>query len=497
MIRRCEEGDSEAIYEIVNDAAQAYRGVIPADRWHEPYMPREELRREIEAGVVFWGYEAEGELVGVMGIQDVGDVTLIRHAYVRAAWQRRGVGGKLLRHLCGLSEKPILIGTWADAEWAVRFYQKHGFRLVTREEKDRLLRKYWSIPARQVETSVVLAGPRWFESSRSKPEPVAHRFLSPVVHPWGLLSVATVLACVATLAGLLGRVSWLLELASHFRVQYLCVLLLGGAAFAVRRKWWSLGFTAGFAVVNLFLVLPLYLGPAPPAGAGPDLRALLINVNVANRQYETVAEYIASASPDVIVLLEVNENWLSQLGALREEYPFWIQAPRRGNFGIALLSRLPVTGAIRVIGDVPVPSIAAQVDVHGRRLRLVAIHVLPPAGAANAACRRHQLRALGELAGSWSDAVVVLGDLNCTPWSPLFRDLLREGKLMDGRKGYGIKPSWPAGLPLLWIPIDQCLVSDRIEVKSFTVGPDVGSDHYPVLVELSLPPPVGGAEGRP
>jgi len=161
MIRRCEQGDLEAIYEIVNDAAQAYRGVIPADRWHEPYMPREELRGEIEAGVVFWGYEAEGELVGVMGIQDVGDVTLIRHAYVRTACQRKGVGGELLAHLCGLAEKPILIGTWADAEWAIRFYEKHGFRLVTREEKDRLLREYWSIPARQVETSVVLAGPTW------------------------------------------------------------------------------------------------------------------------------------------------------------------------------------------------------------------------------------------------------------------------------------------------------------------------------------------------
>jgi len=163
MIRRCEEDDFEAIYQIVNDAARAYRGVIPADRWHEPYMPREELRREIEAGVAFWGCEADRELVGAMGIQDVQDVTLIRHAYVRTAWQRKGIGGKLLRHLCGLTEKPILIGTWADAEWAVRFYEKHGFRRVTPQEKDRLLAKYWSIPARQVETSVVLAGPIWFQ----------------------------------------------------------------------------------------------------------------------------------------------------------------------------------------------------------------------------------------------------------------------------------------------------------------------------------------------
>jgi len=163
MIRPCEETDFDAIYEIVNDAAQAYKGVIPPDRWHEPYMPQEELRHEIDAGVVFWGYEEDGELIGVMGIQPVHDVTLIRHAYVRTARRNQGVGGKLLTHLRTLTDRPILIGTWADARWAIRFYEKHGLRLVTPEEKVRLLKKYWSIPERQVETSVVLAGPRWSE----------------------------------------------------------------------------------------------------------------------------------------------------------------------------------------------------------------------------------------------------------------------------------------------------------------------------------------------
>jgi len=161
VIRRCEQSDLSAMYEIVNDAAQAYRGVIPEDRWHEPYMPMSELRREIDDGVVFWGYEIDGELVGIMGIQDVQDVTLIRHAYVRTDRQGQGIGGKLLAHLCALTPSPILIGTWADATWAVRFYQKYGFRLVPTEEKNRLLLKYWSIPERQVETSVVLADGTW------------------------------------------------------------------------------------------------------------------------------------------------------------------------------------------------------------------------------------------------------------------------------------------------------------------------------------------------
>ena len=150
------DADFNSIYAIVNEAAEVYRGLIPADRWHEPYMPQEELRHEIESGVRFWGYEEAGQLLGVMGIQDVQDVTLIRHAYVRTAKQGQGIGGKLLAELRKMTTRPILIGTWAAATWAIRFYEQHGFRLVTPEEKDRLLRKYWSIPKRQVETSVVL-----------------------------------------------------------------------------------------------------------------------------------------------------------------------------------------------------------------------------------------------------------------------------------------------------------------------------------------------------
>jgi GNAT superfamily N-acetyltransferase len=163
MIRPCQEGDFAAMLAVINDAAQAYRGAIPADRWREPYMPAEELRGEIEDGVRFWGREADGELVGVMGIQDVKDVTLIRHAYVRTDRQRRGVGGELLAALLEMTDRPVLIGTWADAAWAIRFYEKHGFRLLPRPEGERLLRKYWKIPDRQTETSVVLADRKWQE----------------------------------------------------------------------------------------------------------------------------------------------------------------------------------------------------------------------------------------------------------------------------------------------------------------------------------------------
>jgi GNAT superfamily N-acetyltransferase len=159
MIRRCAEADFEAIHEIINDAALAYRGVIPADRWHEPYMSREELAREIASGVDFHGWEENERLLGVMGIQNVLDVTLIRHAYVRTSERRRGIGGGLLRELLKKTDRAVLIGTWAAADWAVRFYERHGFRCVTPSEKDLLLKTYWSIPARQVETSVVLLMP--------------------------------------------------------------------------------------------------------------------------------------------------------------------------------------------------------------------------------------------------------------------------------------------------------------------------------------------------
>jgi GNAT superfamily N-acetyltransferase len=156
-IRRCREDEREAILRVVNDAAEAYRPVIPGDRWREPYMPRRELDDEIDAGVVSWGYEADGTLVGLMGIQRVRDVDLIRHAYVAPSRQRRGVGGELLEHLMRLSSRRLLVGTWAAADWAIRFYERYGFELVPPAQTAALLRCYWTIPDRQIETSVVLA----------------------------------------------------------------------------------------------------------------------------------------------------------------------------------------------------------------------------------------------------------------------------------------------------------------------------------------------------
>lgn len=156
MIERCASRDLGVIHEVINDGARAYRGVIAADRWHEPYMERAELEREIASGVAFWGFYERERLLGVMGLQPVDDVELIRHAYTRTGAQGRGIGTQLLESLAEHARAPLLVGTWKAATWAIRFYERRGFALVPEAEKARLLRRYWTVPERQIEESVVL-----------------------------------------------------------------------------------------------------------------------------------------------------------------------------------------------------------------------------------------------------------------------------------------------------------------------------------------------------
>lgn len=166
MIRPCSENDFEKIYEVINESSKIYKGVIPSDLWKEPYMSKEELEKEIKSGVEFWVYEENNKIVGVMGIQNIRDVTLIRHAYILPGERRKGIGSKLLMFLLNQTERPVLIGTWKDATWAISFYEKHGFKLVGSDEKDRLLKRYWSISHRQIESSVVLADEKWLKYRR-------------------------------------------------------------------------------------------------------------------------------------------------------------------------------------------------------------------------------------------------------------------------------------------------------------------------------------------
>jgi len=179
MITKCDEKDFATIYEVINDGASAYKGIIPIDRWHEPYMSKEDLQMQIKEGVEFWCFRERERILGVMGIQYKGEVTLIRHAYVRSTERKKGIGGKLLEHLRTFTSTPILIGTWSDATWAIEFYIKHGFRVLTPIETKELLHTYWRIPERQVETSVVLASEdfpaRWSQTQGAGTSSVSQR----------------------------------------------------------------------------------------------------------------------------------------------------------------------------------------------------------------------------------------------------------------------------------------------------------------------------------
>ncbi len=161
IVKSNHKKDFNTIFEIINDASVAYKGIIPKDRWKEPYMSKEELTVQMEEGVEFWSYVENNKILGVMGIQFKEDVTLIRHAYVRTSARKKGIGGKLLNHLIDMTNFPVLIGTWSDASWAISFYEKHNFRMVSKNEKNNLLKKYWSVPDRQIETSVVLVSSDW------------------------------------------------------------------------------------------------------------------------------------------------------------------------------------------------------------------------------------------------------------------------------------------------------------------------------------------------
>lgn len=311
------------------------------------------------------------------------------------------------------------------------------------------------------------------------------------VSPWGLIESAAILAGLASLVGFAGRLSWLLELASHFRVQLGALLLLLSAVFALGRRWhWTVA-SGGFGLVNAMLVLVAVRPMERPADGGvtPRLRLLSINVHTANTRSDLVISEIRRTNPDIILLMEVDEPWLRALEPLRLEYPTTVAEPRADNFGIALMSRVPLEHAdIIEIGPAGVPSIAATVRLEGKGLRLLGTHPLPPGTAASSWARNEQLAATAKWIGQQSGAVAVFGDLNATPWSPHFVTLLRDSGLRLSRPSWSLSASWPVQFPAaLRIPLDHCLTSPGLAVRRFETGGDVGSDHLPLLVELAAP----------
>lgn len=314
-----------------------------------------------------------------------------------------------------------------------------------------------------------------------------HPFLRLRISVWGVLTAAGFLAGLGTLAGFFGRYAWWLDLGSHFRPQYTALFAALALGCAAARRWPAAGGALALALLNGALLLPfLPLRPSlPPAPGG--LRVMLINVNTERGRPDLVQAAVEREQPDVLVLEEISARWLVALAGLATGFPHRVQDAREDNFGIALWSRRPWSEArVIALGDAGVPSIRATLPLRGTSVCVLATHPLPPGGPAYSRYRNGQLAEIADFVCARPEPVLVVGDLNVTPWSPYFRDLLRATGLHNSSTGRGLHGSWPAWFPLSRIPIDHVLHDPRLAVRDKRVGDYVASDHLPVVVDLDL-----------
>ena len=304
---------------------------------------------------------------------------------------------------------------------------------------------------------------------------------------WGLCFAAGLVVGAATLTGFLGRFSWFLDLFSHFRVQYFGALLVLTVAMSLARKAKSAAVLGALALMNLVLIVPLYFGRRAPAGRPATLlRAVLMNVRTTNRNHALAKETIRQCDPDFFVIAELDLRWQNALADLRQTYPHIVALPRGDNFGIGFYSRVsPRSAEIVTIGEAGVPSVVAEMATASGAFTIVATHPLPPANAEYSRLRNEQFVAVAAFVRKIEGPVLLLGDLNVTPWSHHFRRFVRSTGLLDSLRGYGIQRTWPTHNWLLRIPIDHCLHSPEIHILDRQVGPAVGSDHFPLIVDFA------------
>ncbi len=307
---------------------------------------------------------------------------------------------------------------------------------------------------------------------------------------WYLLAPTLLALCFSLGA----RWHWAPELATHFQVQYAMALLITlAAALWLKKKWTAVLSLAALAFV-LWQIIPIYLPAEDPGEHGEAVRFLLANVHTGNRDYQRLLELVADEQPDVIVLLEVDGQWLKALTPLEQQYPHKVLRPRFDNFGLAVYSkRLLEDVQTEELADSEVPTVTAKLPVDGAQLTVIATHPLPPVSSLYANTRDRHLVALSHKVNALDvgTPAIVLGDLNTTSWSPRFTDLLESSGLRDSRQGFGIQGTWPLGIwPLgtgpLAIPLDHALVTPNVAVLNRRVGPSIGSDHRPVLVDLAV-----------
>ena len=312
---------------------------------------------------------------------------------------------------------------------------------------------------------------------------------SALAMPGRAVVVLALLSWVGTIFAFFPRLTWLGELAVHFRVQYLAVFAAAALVlWASKRRRDALVIAAGF-LINAAYVLPLILvaASASHAASAPTYRALQLNVLTENHRYASVADLLRRVRPDFAVLEEVDEPWVAALHAALAEYPYVYSWPRSDNFGIAVFSRRKmVEQRTHLWGPKQMPVLELALDLDGRKLRVFGIHPPPPTSPAGWRLRDDELRWTAKAAGQASRPLMVFGDMNTTSWAPVFGELLRGGRLLDSRAGFGIQPSWPDANVFLRIPIDHVLVSPEVAVRRRWIGPPVGSDHRPVVVDFSL-----------
>ena len=306
----------------------------------------------------------------------------------------------------------------------------------------------------------------------------------------GLAGAAGSLVCVFTLTGFLGRWLWLFDLTSHFRVQYFFLLLLASVIVCIARQFKLAAVFASFALLNGLVILPLLLSAGATAEAsdsGPRLKLVSVNLNSGNQNVSAVESLLKSEDPDLVLLMEFNDFWDHRLQEALEGYSVKLRKPRNDNFGIALFSKpIPASNAVWLAsGAARLPSIHAPLhrDV---TFHFVGTHSLPPAGARYTRARNAQLEEIAEHVRRLEGPVILAGDFNLTPWSPLFSKLLKETGLKNGADGFGLQWTWPAFFPPMGIPIDHFLHNNLVRVSSFRNGPDIGSDHLPLIIEFQV-----------
>jgi len=311
-------------------------------------------------------------------------------------------------------------------------------------------------------------------------------FFSIKISAAGLLSATATICLVATVTSFLGKYWWPFELTTHFPVQYCLTLTTAALIFIFLKKFSMAAVCLVFSVINLAAILPLYAGRNASPQEGVRVRAVFMNVHSGNKDYREAIEFIQSGNPDLFVAEEVTEDWLTNLRGSLTQYPHSIARPREDEFGIALFSKKPLEDAsIIQLGTLGLPSLKASMRIGGERLTIIALHPPPPIMEGFREERLRQLKNLSKVMPKERN-IIVLGDFNMTPWSPHFQDLLTAASLFDCRKGFGIHPTWPTTLPWMLVPIDHCLVSKGLATTVFFTGSNIGSDHFPLVVDLKF-----------